>query len=174
MVFFYCEHQDANKRAPRKLLSNILSDLIRQFGPHVPSSVATQINNILKSQKKVITIALLGDMICTASDECPRPFIVIDALDECNERAKLYPVLEKICQHASVLVTSRDERDIRMGLEQYTRFHIHIQPDDVSDEIREFVMTEVRNRLRGGSLCVRNRDLLREITRVLAARSDGM
>lgn len=173
VVFFYCEHQDANKRDPRKLLSTILFDLIRNLGPHLPQSLAVQISDVLRS-KTAITITLLRDMICTVSNECPRTFIVIDALDECEERAQLFPILEMISQHASVLVTSRDERDIRMSLEQCIGYHIHIQPEDISDEIGQFVNTEVQYRIRVGSLCVRNGDLVGEITRALTAGSDGM
>ena len=173
VAFFYCEYQDADKRDPRKILSTILSDLIRPLGPHLSPSLVSQINDILASNAP-ITIELLGNMIRMISNEHSRPFIVIDALDECDERATLFPVLGQISQHASVLVTSRDERDIRMGLAQYMGDLIHMKSEDIADEITTFVVTAVTYRVRVGSLCVGNANLVRDIIRALISGWDGM
>ena len=173
VVFFYCEYQDAHKRDPRNILSAILSDLIRPLRSHLPPSLASQISDILASNPPT-TIELLGSMIRMVSDEHSRPFIVIDALDECDERAILFPVLGQISQHASVLVTSRDERDIRMGLDQYIRYPIYMKSEDIADEITAFVNTAVTYRVRVGSLCVGNANLVEEIIQALISGSDGM
>ena len=173
VTFFYCEYQDADKCNPRNILSTILSDLIRPLRPHFPPSLVSQVNDILASNAPA-TIEQLGNMIRMISNEHSRPFIVIDALDECDERATLFPVLGQISQHASVLVTSRDERDIRRGLAQYVRYPIHIKSKDIADEITTFVTIAVTYRVDAGSLCVGDDNLKEDIIRTLISGWDGM
>ena len=173
VAFFYCEYQDERKRDPRNILSTILSDLIRPLRSHLPPSLTSLVSDILASNAPT-TIELLGNMIRMISNEHSRPFIVIDALDECDERATLFPALRQISQHASVFVTSRDERDIRMGLAQFWRYSIRMNSEDIADEITTFVTTVVTYRVCAGSLCVGNANLVEEIIQALISGSDGM
>ena len=80
-----------------------------------------------------------------------------------------------ISEYVSVLVTSRDERDIRMGMEHHMRYcKTSLPPNDISSEIRDFVPKEVKDCIVKNSLIVRDQGLVQEITRQLALRSAGM
>ena len=54
--------------------------------------------------------------------EFPQSYIVLDALDECTDRAELMDILERIAgwklEESHLLVTSRKERDIEISLER--------------------------------------------------------
>lgn len=176
VAFFYCEHQYAKKRDSRTVLSTILSDLIGQLGPHLPSPLTTAIMDAFAS-KKTPTLEVLGGLICIASRVSSKVFVIIDALDECEDRSKLFPIIKTISQSVSVLVTSRDERDIRRGLQQpemQRHQYIPIRPEDLTDEIGEFIHKEIQDRMQKRSLVVRVPDLVNEIAQALTRRSDGM
>ena len=173
VAFFYCDYQDAHKRDPRNILFTILSDLICPLRPHLSPSLVLQVNDVLALNAPT-TIELLGNMICMISNEHSKPFIVINALDECDKQATLFPVLGQISQHTSVLVTSQDEGDIWMGLAQYVCYPIHMKSEDIADEITTIVVTVVTYRVRVGSLCISNANLKEEIIQTLISGWDGM
>jgi hypothetical protein len=96
----------------------------------------------------------LGDLICTAAMAIGKVFVFIDALDECEQRTGLLPILERFSHFISLFITSRDEGDIPRSLGQCLGCQIPIWLEDTADEIQEFVRDEIKGQLHRGLLHV--------------------
>ena len=86
-------------------------------------------------------LLLLKDVLVSIGDE-NKVMIVIDALDECNNRAELLSVLIDLQQrskHTKVLVTSRNEADIGQAFLSFARLRLENRSRDVSDDINSYM-----------------------------------
>lgn len=81
----------------------------------------------------------------------PDAFIILDALDECKERAKLMLTIEELVKwnipSLHILVTSREEKDIRESLSKFLNYkdRIRVQSALVEEDIRAYVRSQIRN-----------------------------
>lgn len=106
-------------------------------------------------------------------------FIILDALDECNDRQELLDDIEKILewktQKLHILATSRREKDVEERIESLVRDQdkICIQSAFVNDDIRAYV----QERLQTDWILRRwrkNPVAQQEIERALMDKADGM
>jgi hypothetical protein len=113
------------------------------------------------------------------TQEFPQSYIVLDALDECTDRAELMIILERMAgwklDESHVLVTSRKERDIEISLESIvdTQNIICLQSELVDMDIS----TYVRQRLsddKSLSKWQRDPDIRHEIETALMKGAHGM
>jgi hypothetical protein len=76
-------------------------------------------------------------------------FIILDALDECQERGELLELLEEIngsgTKKLHILVTSRRERDISEALEALHATEIVLDNDVTSTDIHTHVAQQLQN-----------------------------
>jgi len=74
-------------------------------------------------------------------------YLVLDALDECEDREMLLSVMSEICQSASinVLTTSRPEQDISSVLKEIVTYEISIQNEKVNDDIKTHIQKCLKN-----------------------------
>jgi hypothetical protein len=173
VAFFYCEHQEPEKCDPFKLLGTILHQILRKFRPPFPPPIAALIDRH-SSNHLGWTLPALGDLICEFTKGDNIIFLVIDALDECEQRANLLLILRQLSRHLPLFITSRHEGDIRTSLDEYARYQIPIQPCDIEAEIQQFVQEEIKDRLRNRLLLVGDQGLVDEIIETLVAGADGM
>lgn len=70
--------------------------------------------------------------------------IVIDALDECTEHTDIFQIVERLrrLKNLSLLITSRDDLEIRLQFRNLT--NLSIKKDDVSVDIENFVSSELQ------------------------------
>ena len=174
VAFFYCEHQDPDKRDPKILLGTILYMIMENLKPPLPPTIAALIDRHVSDKREALTLPVLSDLICEAAKEVKKAFIFIDALDECEQRMGLLPTLENLANHIPLFVTSRDEKDIQTSFIQYLSYQIHIQPSDIGGEIRLFIEEKINDHLRDESLQVSDLGLVDEIVTSLAAGANGM
>jgi hypothetical protein len=113
-------------------------------------------------------------LICEVAKELGDVFIIIDALDECDRRETLLPILKYLAGSMRLFVTSRDDRDIRTNFGNNLSNHISIQPSDVQRDIRYFVVNEVQERCANMPVLAGSQGLLDTITNTLVARAEGM
>jgi hypothetical protein len=70
-------------------------------------------------------------------------YIIIDALDECAERWELLNWIREIGQwnmgKLHLLITSRREQDIILGLEQLDPIHVCMEGKSVDDDIQSYL-----------------------------------
>jgi transcriptional regulator of met regulon len=110
--------------------------------------------------------------------EFPQVYVTLDALDECEDREELIRVLKAIAgwnlQNLHLLVTSRKERDIEIGLETFIKRPdmICLQTDLVDLDIRAYVQQRLTD---DGDLRKWQKDGIRqEIEDALMKGSRGM
>jgi hypothetical protein len=117
---------------------------------------------------------LLRDLICRVAKEHKNVFLVIDALDECDDRAKLFPILGHLAHCLRLFIASRDEGDIRTSFEEFASHSIPIRPSDIQDDIERFVREEIQHRIRNKRLLVGDKHLVDQVAETLMKGADGM
>jgi hypothetical protein len=171
VAFFYCEHQDPDRRDLSKLLSSILYQIMRTFRPPLPSSISQLIDR--HSADLSLYMLNFGDLICEVAAEHNSVFVVIDALDECENVAKLLPTLQRLARSMRLYVTSRDYGDTERNLKGNPHCEIAIHAGDVQVDIERFVKKETEEHLRNNPSFV-NEALVTEIAEKLIKGANGM
>lgn len=108
----------------------------------------------------------------------PDAFIILDALDECKERARLMLTIEEMVEWNSlslhILVTSREEKDIEESLSKFmnNKDRIRVQSALIEEDIRAYVRSRIRN---GHELKKWQKpEVQNEIETVLTEKANGM
>lgn len=97
------------------------------------------------------SLPMLMDALKDLVQSAPDAYIILDALDECKERAKLMLTIKEMAEwdipSLHILVTSREERDIEESLSQFldNKNRICVQSAPVEKDIRAYVRSRVRN-----------------------------
>ena len=90
-------------------------------------------------------VAILAELLAGPDDV----YIVLDALDECEQRDELIELIRTITEwHARplhLLVTSRKERDIEHALESLATGKICIENDMVDADIQDYVRERLQH-----------------------------
>lgn len=104
-----------------------------------------------------------------------RIYIILDALDECAERAELLNLMEQLkhwnIQNLHTLVTSRREKYIEDGLESLVTYQTPIQDAKVHADIQAFIKNELRQ---DGKLRKKPEHIQKEIEEKLVKGAHGM
>ena len=115
-------------------------------------------------------LEVLKSMLCTHS----RVYIVVDALDECTDQEELFALLNSIrdwnLECLSILVTSRDEPDIRECVHPAPEQEINLRNAAIENDVRLFIVETLRKdkRLQDWS------DIFPEIEGALTSGAHGM
>lgn len=176
VAFFYCDYQDPDKSNPSKLLASILRQFISRFRLPLPSAIAELLVEYREKYLSTNSLEILpfADWICKIATELDIPFIVIDALDECKDRAKLFPILKRVASCSRLLITSRREADIETSFNEYFSLTIVIQQRHTRNDIRRFVENQIRDHIDRNPSFTRNHDLIDQIKQALIEKADGM
>lgn len=143
--YFFFDFNDKRKQDPDLMIRS----LICQFSRHcvkVPTSLESVYTSYKKQQQQPTRDALL-DVLQEIILRYPQSYIILDALDECENRMELLAIIEKITNwqrdngKLHILVTSRKEREIQDSLESLLEKAniISLQNALVDDDIREYV-----------------------------------
>ncbi|KAF8347174.1 hypothetical protein F5887DRAFT_49123 [Amanita rubescens] len=140
VAFFYCELQDPLKRDPTNVLSNLLAQLLRKVSRGKPA-----VTNLLKQcpNPQSVHDFDLTELILEFAREFDKTFVVIDAVDECDNLAELLPALTTLAVEINVLATGRDNSQIRNEFQGHGK--VIIGRDDINHDVRRFVETDVRH-----------------------------
>lgn len=157
----------------RSLISQLSQQCVK-----IPTTLETLFSSCGSGQRQPSLDALL-EVILSMTQEFPQSYIVLDALDECTDRAELMIILERMAgwklNESHILVTSRKERDIEISLESIvdTQNIICLQSELVDMDIS----TYVRQRLsddKSLSKWQRDPDIRHEIETALMKGAHGM
>jgi hypothetical protein len=127
----------------RSLVSQLSQQCVK-----IPTTLETLFSSCENGQRQPSLDTLLEVMLYMMQ-EFPQSYIVLDALDECTDRAELITILERMAgwklDESHLLATSRKERDIEISLESIvnTQNTICLQSKLVDRDI----FTYVRQRL---------------------------
>jgi hypothetical protein len=100
-------------------------------------------------------------------------YLLLDALDECKERAVLLPTLRDMMASAatSLMITSRAEQDIIEGFAATSITKVFLDTGAVSEDVRLFVTRQIEVE---PYLCHLGQQLKDEITTSLGQGAKGM
>lgn len=178
LAYFYCDYKDVQKQCPTRTLGTLLAMLGAQN-----KYVFHELKTFFEKQRKenlsyTPSFDELRSQLLLVSTRrfFSQTLIVIDALDECNDREPLMDVLLELSNETSgcikVLVTSRSEIDIHSIFSKMP--NICIRKDDVSADVESYITSEVRSRIQSKKLKLRDPNLEEVITTALAGKADGM
>lgn len=125
------------------MIRSLISQLSQQC-VKVPAILETLFSSYETGQRQPSLDTLL-EVLHQIIQELPQSYIVLDALDECTERAELMEMVETMLEwqveKLHILVTSRRERDIELTLGRLVdnRNMICLQSNLVDIDIRRYV-----------------------------------
>ena len=177
MAYFYFDFSEVEKQQHEKMIRSLITHLSTQ-SPSAPRALESLFSSCMNGERQPSTDELLETLrqIVQAFDET---FIVLDALDECQERQELLEDIKKIVdwklEKLHILVTSRREKDIEETLEPLVRDQgvICIQSALVNDDIRAYVHERLQTdrRLKRWQ---KKPEVQQEIETTLMDKADGM
>jgi hypothetical protein len=167
VVFFYCEYDDPAKRLTSKIMASILDQLM--YNPQVLALVKeTWMNQSPNLQH--LGLENLQDLIIQLLQQSQHAYIIVDALDECDNPEEVAKILLCLAAYCCVLVTSRSEtEDISPLFERHPQ--VHITSESLQADIEYFVSSSLERHRR---ISKRSPHIKQHIAKVLLSAADGM
>ena len=173
VAYFYFTFSDPTKQT----CNSVLRSLILQTSAGHPTfgDLLSKLHNDCQNGKRQPTINELTGLLKEMLEYLPCTYIVLDALDECTDREELLCLLKNlsICtqKNVCILVTSREEKDIKDALNQVATKSISIQGAGVDADISKYI----NERLLGDAKLARWKgDDLEEIKSTISQGAQGM
>ena len=144
MAYFYFDFssKDNEKQKYENMIRSLVAQLSLQDGRTSQTLVAlySKCREGEEQPRQMDLVEVLQELIQKTEDT----FIILDALDECTDRDGLMRVLQGLSSRGDrlhLLATSRDEKDIREGLESLCGGDnfIKIQSNLVNEDIQSYI-----------------------------------
>ncbi|KAJ7572128.1 hypothetical protein C8J56DRAFT_876788 [Mycena floridula] len=149
VVCIYCDYNQKSSQTSTQLLGNILKQLVepqKSISGHLIS-----LHKTCMSQKRHPTIPELMDALHREVQSYSSVYIVVDALDECSDRAqdlfistKPNSGLQSLSDTVQILITSRNIFSISQALNAQTRLDIEAPDKDIQTYIKSRILEEDR------------------------------
>ena len=143
VAYFFFDFNDEQKRDPEMMVRSLLCQLSQQ-SENIPASLDDLYTSCGSGKQQPSADALRRALQLTI-EELPQVYIVLDALDECSQRAELMETLETVVgckfKNLHLLVTSRREKDIESTLEEFVdnQSRVCLQSTLVDPDIQRYV-----------------------------------
>ncbi|KAJ6035936.1 hypothetical protein N7540_000215 [Penicillium herquei] len=175
-AFFYCNRNEENRRDPLCILQSFVRQLSTPVGG--TEHIRKKLKIVSHQAQRQGSHLGFGDCITQLTEsinEYSETFIILDALDECNEdsRWRLIHVIKELVSKSDrplkVFISSRpNDEDIKT---QISGNNIEIQAVNNQPDIEKFVNAEIDKPRRWGPITA---DLRIKIVQVLCKDSKGM
>ena len=173
ILYYFCDYKDQKTQSTRKVIETMLADICRQ------STKALAFMTDLSRRYRDVGSSCSFAALFEAFQKCllmeSRTYVVVDALDECNDRVEL---IARLLSAAStvpslgLLMTSREEHDILESMVGLP--HLSLGASDMADDIETYVTSELRRLLASKRLKLRDASLADKIRTTLTSKADGM
>lgn len=176
LAFFYCNRNEIERKEPL----SVLRSFVRQL-----STIANDVDSIQRNLRQLhiqtrqkaseLSMDICRDLLLEFINLYPKTTLVLDALDECDERKRgaLIETFDYFLHHASrpvkIFISSRPDGDIKERFNSGA--NIEIQATDNHDDIATFVESEITKHRRWEKI---SPELQKEIVKTLRMRSQGM
>lgn len=145
LSFFYFDIEDKAKQTPRSLLSSLALTLTGKSKNSYSMINLYEKHVGLHSPTEDELLELFMELLKGFG----QAYIIIDALDECDDYHQLFHVIQTIynwqISHVHLLVSSRREQDIVVAMEEHTTAEIKISGKLVENDIISYVQSAVRD-----------------------------
>ena len=173
MAFFYCDYKKPETQVAATIFGSLVKQLALQDERCLRQlEVFYEAHNTKGQHPKEVTAIGLCNLLRSMAVNYRYTMILIDGLDEI-ETSRIKTV-ELLCSLSSIglktLYASRDEVDIRNSLADYAKVSIAAQ----SKDLRLYVAAEIRIRITGNQLVIRDEELKEHIMRTLITGAEGM
>ncbi|EXA32209.1 hypothetical protein FOVG_16580 [Fusarium oxysporum f. sp. pisi HDV247] len=169
IAFLYCVYAERNDQIIDQLLGSIIQQLLLQ-----QSIIPEDLLELYNSHKRFNTPPHLDELskhLGSIVSLFSKVYIVVDALDECDDthktRSSLLAQLQNLDAHVQLFFTSRPLEEILLDAVQ---FKVTAQEDDM----RKYLSAQIKQEPRLAKLCAHNGGLEDEILDKIIARVDGM
>ena len=149
IAYYYFDFSDTLKQSSDSLVRSLITQLSSQSSS-CPEALKSLYSQNLNGQRQPTTedlVAILKHIIGSFQ----HVYVIIDALDECQDREQLLPLIEEIVEwklgNLHLLATSRQERDIENCVGPLISAQINLHSVQVNADIR----THLRERLKNDS-----------------------
>ncbi|KDR76546.1 hypothetical protein GALMADRAFT_279192 [Galerina marginata CBS 339.88] len=176
LAIFYCDYKFDEKTRTDCLLRSLLGQLLHWFEPSLSQAppVVHEILAEFSTARAVIEIPL-ADVLTRLTKHCGDVVMVIDALDECQDRKHILPFLHQLPSSARLFVASRDEDDIRHSFVSHFELSEQvIMPEDVKSDIRDYIVRITDDHLLQYPSFIQDRSLIQTIVETLVEKANGM
>ena len=175
--FFFCDYKDYSTWDPANILGAIASQLARQKDEAF--DILSQYYDELHPTRglpKTPDPDELRARISTMSEKFSHTIIIVDGLDECDDRTDdVVDSLSELVDYStavSMALFSRNHYNIRVRLEEADFEHIAIAAH--TEDIQLYVAAELDKRIRSRRLQLTNMEMKDEIMETLVNRAEGM
>ena len=177
VIYFYFDFDDVEKQKYEKMIRSLITQLSLRY-KSTPRVLAALFSSCMNGERQPTSDALLTTLQQMIR-EFDGIFIILVALDECEERRELLEDINKIAgwktEKLHILATSRREKDIEESLDSLINDQgkVCIQSALVNDDIRAYI----QKRLQSDQNLKRWRrkpEVQREIETKLMGKADGM
>lgn len=141
VAYFYCEFNQLDHQHPSNVIGSLVAQLCAQLS--VPEMLLDAYrNSLMLTQRRRPTLELLQQTIMCLSKK-HRVIILVDAVDECQDRHKILEVFRRLQSldsgSPSILITSRVESDISDMLQDFSRLDLTKCRSQMENDIRAYV-----------------------------------
>ncbi|KAF8800979.1 hypothetical protein BYT27DRAFT_7148099 [Phlegmacium glaucopus] len=175
LAIFYCDYKFDEKTQTDYILRSLLEQLLHSFDGSLQAAPPV-VHEVLAefSTARSVTEIPLTDVIIRLANGCEDVTVVIDALDECQDRRKILTLLRQPPSSVRLFVTSRNEDDIRRSFRSYPElWEQEVRPDDVASDIRNYIVRTLDDHLLEFPNFA-DRSLIHTIIDTLVEKANGM
>lgn len=169
-AFIYCNYAERSEQSIEQLLGSLVQQLLRQC-PMLDE--VEQFFNLHKASGKTADATEICIHLNRVIAQFSTVYIVIDALDECENmnktRTRLLTQMNSLQPHVRIAVTSRPLGDIT-ALDAAQKFEVAAQEAD----IHKYVVARIAQETHLADLCTRDLQLQRDILDQISNRAGGM
>jgi hypothetical protein len=142
VVYFYFDFSDKEKQSSQGMVRSIILQLLAQ-SPAIPHALRVRYKSCKTTNQPVTTIST-GELLTVLKsmiETFEATSIILDALDECADVAKLLKHIltfaNRDLQGLHCLLTSRTETTLHDSSRR--AFHLRLEPNIVNDDIRRYI-----------------------------------
>ena len=173
VLYYFCDYKDPKTQSMRKAIETLLADICRQS--HAALAFMADMSGRYRQAGSSCSMPELFEAFMKCLEMGSRTYVVVDALDECNDRVGLVTLLKRAANTAPslcLLMTSREEHDIQESMEGIP--HLSLGALDMAHDIETYVTSELRRLLESKKLKLRDASLAEKIRTILTSKADGM
>ena len=174
LAYFYFDINDKGKQTSRSLISSLVLNLTAKSNSYLSMDrLYNRHDSGLSLPTKDELLTLLMELL----QGFGQTYVVIDALDECDDDyQKLFDTVIKVIHkwqlpHFHLLVTSRREQDIIINMEELVPTELHLSAELIGSDIISYINSAVEN---DGRLKRWSHELQQDIKSALISGASGM
>jgi len=176
LAYFYCDFRDERSTSAAEVMRSLLSQLLQQFSRRAidPGDLIDALTVKMDGGASTVNnVILLARYVSRAAKQFNgQPFLVVDALDECEDVEGLLNAITELRKGGMRLfVTSRPLQIIKDSFSGLPSVDMDIMKYEVSTDIELHVTRELDSHRR---LRIVDASLKTEIYSVLCKKADGM